>query len=242
MNAILRASLVVIAPVYVAFAQAPIDASGHWEGTLKAPNGEVGISVDLARNEKQAWIGHFSFIGQGPQELPLESISAGGATVSFNVSGIPGGLKFEGKLDRETKAISGSVTAEGKSASFELKRTGEAKVVTPPPSTALAKEFEGKWDGVLQVGQTGQTYRVILRLNSGSDGRAAGTLTSVDQGAVEIPIGTIAQSGNNLEFEIKAIGGKYSGTMNEAKDQISGNWSQAGHTAPLVYKKAAAGK
>jgi hypothetical protein len=202
---------------------------------MKAPNRDVQISVHLAKNDKQAWIGHLSFVGPGPKELPLDSIAVAGDAVSFNVTGAPGGMKLEGKFDSAAKTISGTATGGSNTVPFDLKRIGEAKVVVPAPSSALGKEFEGKWEGVLEAGQT---LRVALNLKAGADGRATGTLVSLDQGGVEIPLGTINQSGNKLEFEIKIINGKYSGTLNEAKNEISGEWTQGARTTPLVYKKA----
>jgi hypothetical protein len=233
MNQVSRASLTVLALCVSVFSQQAADPSGHWEGVIKAPNRDVQISVDLAKNDKQAWIGHLSFIGPGPKEVPLDAITVAGASINFNVIGIPGGMKFETKLDPATKALTGTVTGGSGSVDVEFKRTGEAKVVVPVPSSPLSKELEGKWEGTVEM--MGKSYRLVLNLKTGADGRGTGTLVSLDQNAVEIPLGTITQAGDKLDFEIKMIAGKYSGTINAAKNEIAGEWSQAGRTAPLVY-------
>jgi hypothetical protein len=111
------------------------------------------------------------------------------------------------------------------------------KKISSQPSTPLSAEFAGRWDGALEAG--GRTLRLQVNLKQGPDGKAQGNMVSLDQGAAEIPLSTITQSGNNLTFDARMVGGDYKGAMNEAKTEISGQWTQGGRTLPLVLKKAA---
>ena len=67
-----------------------------------------------------------------------------------------------------------------------------------------------------------------------------GTIATLGQDSPEIPITTITQNADRLQFEIRAIGGAYSGRLDPAKGELSGVWTQAGSNAPLVFRKAGA--
>jgi hypothetical protein len=233
-----KAGLVALAMTGAVLAQEPSPA-GHYTGTLQAPDREVNISVDLDKNPKGEWIGHFS-INPGLREVPLSKIAVKGDAVSFAVAGIPGSPMFEGKWDKEAGTIKGSAKQGENTVDFELTRKGEAKVVLPPESTPLAPEFVGAWEGTLDAGG-GRTFPMTINLKQGPDGKAAGTLVSVKQGNVEIPITTITQKGADLKIEIKIASIVYEGKMNEAKDEITGQWTQGPRTLPLTLKKSGAG-
>jgi hypothetical protein len=74
-----------------------------------------------------------------------------------------------------------------------------------------------------------------LKLALAADGTGVGTLMSVGAGSPQIPITTVTQKENRLEFEVRAIGGSYSGVLAGNRGEISGNWTQAGATTPLVF-------
>ncbi|MBZ5583910.1 MAG: hypothetical protein LAQ30_17200 [Acidobacteriia bacterium] len=233
----LRRLLCILAGVCALLSAQPAPrGAGHWEGVLKAPNQDVALTVDLAKNQKGEWIGTLSMPAQGAQDIPLSDINVQQETVHFAMLKAPGAPVLEGKLSADGNAITGAFAASGQSIPFELRRTGEASIKTPPPSTPLSKEFEGNWEGALEAG--GQQLRLLLKLSRAADGIATGSVTGIDQGNVEIPIGTITQKDKSLQFEIHAINGSYAGTLSNDGTQITGAWTQAGNSAPLVFKKA----
>jgi hypothetical protein len=78
----------------------------------------------------------------------------------------------------------------------------------------------------------------VLRLGlkiSSQDGAGTGTLTSIDQGGVEIPIAAVVQNGMQLKLLLPAIAGSYEGELKEG--QLTGTWSQGPGTFPLVFKR-----
>lgn len=212
-------------------AQTADSAAGHWEGSLQLPNREVNLVLDLAKNDKQSWIGHLSFVGGGPQEVPLEDLRIGSDTVAFRLGGgLPDPPLFEGKLDPGQKTITGTATQGGNPVEFKLKRTGEAKVVVPVASAPVSKDLEGNWEGTLEAGQP---LRLVLKLKNDAQGHASGSLVSLDQGATDLPLSSIVQDGSKLTYVVKLVGGKYSGSLNEAKTELTGEWSQGGRSLPL---------
>ena len=232
-NAIL---LVVLATPTLPAQQQP-SAAGRWEGSIQVPNREVGIVVDLAKDEKGEWIGSLDLPAQGAKGSPLSNISVKDSAVGFQLPGIPGTPAFQGKLSVDGKSISGDFAHAGKTFPFQLKRTGDAQVTIVPKSTPVTKQMEGTWEGVLDTG--GHTLRLVLKLSTAAGGAAVGTIDSVDQNAKDIALNTITQKGSSLHFDIRAINGSYDGNLNKDGTELMGEWTQAGVSLPLTFKRAA---
>lgn len=208
--------------------------SGHWEGVIQLPDNEVAIEVDLAKTN-EGWVGTLKS-SQQKMKAPLEKIAAKENSVSFAIKGVPGNPAFQGTLSADGKSISGNFTQGERSFTFKLTRTGDAKIEAPAKSTPVSKEFEGRWEGTLDVGE--RQLKLALKLANQPDGTAAGSIISVDQGGAEIPITTITQKGSNLKLDIEMIGGSYTGDLNKEGTELSGQWSQGPGTFPLTFKRA----
>jgi len=88
---------------------------------------------------------------------------------------------------------------------------------------------------------TGPTQlRLILRLSKTSDGLYLGTLESVDQGGVKIPIDRIQVTGDSVRLELKAVNGTLEGSISRDHSRLTGTWSQGGGQLPLELTRAQA--
>src|SRR6266849_5544352 len=96
----------------------------------------------------------------------------------------------------------------------------------PFVAAAQTGSIEGLWQGALDIGPT--KLRLALHVDKGPNGGLTASLDSIDQGANGIPVDTITVAGDTMRFEIKQIAGSYEGTVNSAKSQITGKWSQGG--------------
>src|SRR5262245_41913229 len=96
-------------------------------------------------------------------------------------------------------------------------------VLAQPPTGA-----EGRWEGTLVVGLN--QLRLVVDITKASDGVFLGTLTSVDQGGVKIPLDVVRQTGNSVHIEIRAVNGTFDGTLSDDNKKLKGTWSQG---APL---------
>jgi hypothetical protein len=231
---LLRVSLIGLA-VFAGIIAQNAAPTGRWEGTIQAPNREVKFSVDLDRTAQQAWIGHVD-LDPGPKAIPVKRITVEGDVVKWSIAAPGDGAPtFEGKWNPETNTITGTATQAGTPMAFTLKRTGDAKVVVPPESTAISKDVQGRWEGTLNAYQP---LRLVLELQAGPDGKAAGTLTSVDQNNARLPVNSIVQKDNKIEFGVAAVGGRFVGTTNESKDELTGEWTQGPNALPLSLKKS----
>ncbi len=219
----------------LAFPQSKPAGAGHWEGAIQTPGGDVEIAVDLAQNEKSEWVGDIDIAQRNMKDAPLTSIKIDGAKITFALFASAGAPAFAGEIAPDGKAIKGDVTVGDTSMPFTLKWVSDAKVALPVKSAPLAKEFEGTWEGTIDTPNA--TLRIQLKLANGADG-ATGTLISLDQGGVELPMSDIKSEGGKLSFELKAAGGSYSGALNQEAGTITGTWTQGGNSLPLNLKKA----
>ncbi len=207
-------------------------AAGHWSGAIEMPAQPLAIEVDLKAGTAPAWIGTISIAAQNLKAFPLGSIDVQGKAVSFAMPNVPGTPTFKGTLSDDGTTIAGEITQGGGALPFKMTRAGEAVIAAPAKSTAITKELEGNWTGALEVG--GQTLRLNLKLANGPDS-ATGTIVSVDQGGVEIPIASIVQTAVHLELALPTIGGKFSGDLKDGK--LVGTWSQGPGSLPLEFSR-----
>jgi hypothetical protein len=216
-----------------ASAQTAPQTAGHWQGKIQIPDHELGVTVDLARNPKGAWIGSMSITGSTSIDVPLSSITVEGAAVRF-AANLPQPASFDGRVSPDGSSLSGKASNADGEAPFQLTRNGEPNVVVPPPSSAMSKEFEGAWEGVLDAG--GKTRRIGLKLAAAADGTAEATLIAVDQGSMEIPVTTVTIKDKQLKLEVRTVSGTYSGALG-GSGEITGEWAQGPGRFPLTFKR-----
>jgi hypothetical protein len=225
----------LLTPGSLSHAQGAADPSGHWEGTLKVPQMELKVEIDLARDSRGVVAGTFSQPAQGVKGLPLSSVTVEASAVRFVVKGGPEPATFDGALSADGTSISGTVTQSGFTIPMNLSRTGDARIVPAPRSAPIAKELEGTWNGTLDV--NGVPMRLVVRMTNQPDGTAAGTVVSPDGSGVEIPIG-MTQKGSSLTIEVPSVGASFVGLLNAAGMELAGTWTQQGGSLPLTLKLA----
>lgn len=216
-------------------AQTAVDPSGHWEGAVHAPNMEVKIEIDLAKNSKGELAGTFS--GRDVKGLPLARVVVEGKSISFHARE---DQTFKGTISADGTSMSGELTGTdptGKAFSvpFSLTRTGDARIEPPAKSAPIGKELEGTWNGTLEV--QGKQLRLVLKMANQSDFTSTGSIVTLDQGALEVPV-AITQKGSSVSLDAKVIGGSFSGTLNPEGTELAGTWTQGALVLPLTFRRA----
>jgi murein DD-endopeptidase len=98
-------------------------------------------------------------------------------------------------------------------------------------------DLAGTWKGELGTG-AGKLH-IVLTITKAADGALSGQLNSVDQGAV-IPMQNITLKGDSVRFEVKDVGGLYEGTLNAARTEFMGTWTQSGAPGqPITFTRSA---
>ena len=152
-------------------------------------------------------------------------------TVTFAIKGAQGDPRFSGALSADGKTISGTFTQGGGSLPLSLAWKGEPKFEVPQKSTPVTKDFEGTWEGILEV--NGTTLRLRLDLKNGSPA-ATGMYISLDQNNVEIPLSTITQEKVRLKLILSTIAGAFDGELKAG--ELAGTWTQGPIWRPLVFR------
>jgi hypothetical protein len=217
-----------------AWAQTAAAPAGHWEGTIETPGAALAIAIDLAARPGDKWEGAITIPAQHVKAFPLADITVKSTAVSFAMKGVPGSPQFSGTVSADGKSIAGQFSQGGGTLPFSVAWKGEAQLEARTKSAPVDKEFEGAWEGTLNA--NGTPLRLSLTLTN-QDGASTGTLLSLDQGAAEIPISSIVQTGSHLKVTIGPIGATYEGDLKDG--QITGTWSQGPGTLPLVFSRPA---
>jgi hypothetical protein len=210
---------------------APALPSGHWIGAIEAGQ-KIDVEVDIGR-QGEGWRGTISIPAQGAKGVPLGDITVKGSAVSFALKSVPGDPRFTGQLSADGRTLSGTFAQGGGSVPMSMTWKGEAQFAPPTKNKPVSKALLGTWEGTLDV--KGTQLRLRLVLANGPDG-STGSLFSLDQGNVEIPVSSIAEDGAKLTLVIQMISGGYEGELKG--DEIAGTWTQGPASFPLTFKRA----
>jgi hypothetical protein len=225
-------SLAVLAASPAA-AQSLADPTGHWDGTITAPMGQIDFEVDVARDASGALIAAYGQKNTGARGLPLTQVALDGRTFTFVLfTGGAGGGAFKGDILSDGKTMSGDVKATMGSAPFMLYRTGDAVVAPKVKNTAVSKALEGRWTGTLDVGGTQIT--IILTIANRADGTASVIIAQASQPGLQLDA-AVTESGSAVSFEVPATSGSWKGTL--ADSSMSGTWTQPGGSLPLTFTR-----
>jgi uncharacterized protein len=104
---------------------------------------------------------------------------------------------------------------------------GFAAAAAPAASVVL-----GDWQGTLDTGNG--SLRVVLHLAQDQDGKLTGTMDSLDQGAMGIPISSVTYTQPDVRFSLEKFGSTYEGKLDKDKHQIVGVWKQGSASLPLT--------
>ncbi len=229
-------------PMSIAFAlalqlaaagQTPVDPSGHWEGTVATPYGDMRVELDLAKNTKGELTATISSPARKLKGFPLNVVAVDGRSVKLEMGAGAGG-RLAGDISADGTSMTGTFEGQAGPLPFTLRRTGDAKIDEPPRSARIAKEIEGTWNGKLDI-EGG--YRVVLTMTNHAEGFATGSFISVDEGGLVMPV-AIAQSDSTLKLDVPMTGAMYSAALNGA-GELSGTFTTSqGVEVPLTLKRA----
>jgi len=226
----LIAATLLSAPALVA--QTNADPSGHWDGAISGPGGDLPFAIDLVKNAKGGLEGAVSIPAQNIQGLPLTG-SVNGKLIQFQARD---DQPFYGQLSDDGKSLSGNLSASGEQVPMTMTRHGDAKLVAPEKSPAIGKELEGTWNGLVDT-PLGQLH-VIMTLTNQLDGTSTGSIVNVDEGGLRIPV-VIVQSGSKVTIALKAVGSSFTGTLNPEATELAGTYTEGSHSIPLSFERAA---
>ena len=226
-STILVAAILLFSPLRLAAQPgAPV---GHWEGSFSGPNGPVAVQLDLSLNAQGTLVG---LLATGEvQGVPLANLAVEDRIVRFDIPSAS--ARFSGTWAADNESIAGEFVNQAGAAPSVLTRTGDARVAAAIKSARVGSELEGSWNGILEV--EGRKKRLVLKMINQPDGTSVGTIVSVDDGSIELPV-TVVQNGRSLRIEVKLNGGVYVSNLTDA-DELAGTYTESGIQFPLIFRR-----
>ena len=217
-----------------AAAQPAADPTGHWEGTVTAPMGQIDFEVDVVRDASGVLAATYGQKATGARGLPLTPVKLEGRTFTFVLfNGGPNGGSFKGDILPDGKTNSGEVQAPLGTAPFMMYRTGEAVVMAKVKNGAVSAPLEGRWTGSLDVG--GTQIGLILTIANRPDGTASVLIAQASQPQAQVDA-VLKEDGKTVSLDVPATSGSWTGTLDG--ESLTGTWTQSGGSLPLTFTRA----
>ena len=202
---------------------------GTYSGTLQAGDAQLHLVLHLLHTSHGDLHATLDSLDQGVFAMEASSITLHSGTLHFEIASV--GAEFEGKLSPDHKLIDGNWSQGSASLPLSFHREPPAH----KPADALFP-VEGLWQGALEA--RGMRLRYQLHVSHDSDGELIAALDSLDQSVSGLPAINVSQKESSFQFEIPAMAGKYEGTLNAAKNVLTGTWSQGGDSAQIEFKRS----
>jgi hypothetical protein len=228
------AVVLFLVSVPFARAQARVDPSGHWKGSILIPGMDLIFELDLARNGNGEFVGTVSNPAEHIKGLPLRAVVVDGMSVRFDARR---DQPLNGTLSADGKSMSGDATLSGYVLPFTLTRTGDAEILAPARSAPISKELEGTWNGTLDA--NGTSMHFVLTMANQAGGTATARVISLDEGELEVPL-VVTQEGSSVVLRDDVIPSSFAGTLNAEGTELTGTFKQGSATLPMTFRRAAA--
>ena len=222
---------VLSASVTVARAGA-VDPTGHWEGAIVVPSGEMPFEVDIGVDESGALVGTFTNPSEQLVGYPLSKVVVDGAKVTLEIdtgSG-SGSQRFVGSVSAEGQVLSGELLVSVYGLPFSFRRTGEARIAAPPHNPSIDAALAKDWQATLVIGKSSLPVRLSMQNNA--DGSASGTWASGS--GVATPL-RIAEEGGKLTLTSTVAPASFVGAMSADGTEIAGTLTSGALHQPLTF-------
>jgi D-alanyl-D-alanine-carboxypeptidase/D-alanyl-D-alanine-endopeptidase len=197
-----------------AWGQGTQSPAGDWQGTL---GGQLPLVLHL-RVADGGLTATLDSPAQGAMGLQGANAKVSGSTLSFDIPVIQG--SYSGTLSANGKTLTGEWKQVGKTFPLVFQMTAtEAQLAAVKPTLV-----DGDWGGELHPGSV--TLRLVFHFHAEPGGGIAGSLDSIDQGAMGIACSDVKLDGQKLTLSVPAVHGTYEGTLNADGKSIAGTWTQ----------------
>lgn len=185
-------------------AEVPSGLEGKWSGKIQIPGDELVLVVDLAHAAN--WSGSATLPGLNLKGAPLTDVNVQGGDVSFGIEAMRGPAMDPPKVKAHLtdKKLVGDFLQGGNSAHFALEKIGPPQVEALPRSTAVAKEFEGEWNGGYEL--MGFPRKVTLKLQNHDSQPASAEFVIASRKVNNLPVDRIIQQGSFITIDSTSTG------------------------------------
>lgn len=210
-------------------AQTTTNPTGHWEGSVRVPAGDVAIAVDITHESPLG--GSISMPSQQLTDIPLQAMTVQGQTVAFRARR---DQTFSGVVAADGQSMAGAFRMESYDFPFTLRRTGPAKASAVLVGPTVTEALAGHWSATAAT--AGISERVTLTVTNQQNGTARALLVNETEGGLQIPL-VVAQRGQDVTLEAPGVMSRFDGTLNVEGTNLSGTWTQGARHLELTFTK-----
>ena len=205
---------------------------GTYSGTLQAGEAQLHLLLHLSKTTNGALRATLDSLEQGVFAIEANSASFANFSLKLELNSV--GAHFEGKVSPDHEIIYGNWSQGNVSIPLIFRR--ETGAVARKPGDAVSP-VEGLWQGAVET--HGMRLRFQLHISHDTEGSLIAALDSLDQGVTGLPANHVTLKDPIFHFEIPSVAGVYEGTLNPAKNAITGKWSQtSADNLPLDFKRS----
>ncbi|MGO8672069.1 MAG: RNA polymerase sigma factor [Capsulimonadaceae bacterium] len=146
---------------------------------------------------------------------------------------------YDGQMTAGGNTITGTFIQQGVTHPLDMDRVSAPSPNGPPVTPEQIAPVAGAWKGVLVAGKI--RLRQIIRIMRDHNGRAAATLTSVDQQNARVPAVVLGVDDRGITLRWNAIGATYQGSLSPDGKSMSGTFDQLGNSMPLTLTHGSLG-
>ena len=99
-------------------------------------------------------------------------------------------------------------------------------------STQGPSPLIGDWLGKLNTGAI--SLRIVFHIKADPAGKLTATMDSPDQSAYGLPVGDVTIADKAVKFDLPAVNGSLTGTLDDSGKVITGRWEQGGASLPIT--------
>ena len=205
---------------------------GEWTGSLQAGDAVLHLVLHVSKSPDGSFKATIDSLDQGVYGIEVTTLTLKESNLQFSVSSV--GASYEGKISANFSGIEGvwSQGSVGLPLAFRRRAAG-AGAKEPADSVAPS---EGVWQGALAA--NGLRLRLQLHVSHDDAKQLVAALDSPDQGINGLPATKVSQKDDLFHFEIPVVEGVYEGTLNAAKNSITGTWTQHGVAQKLEFQRS----
>jgi pimeloyl-ACP methyl ester carboxylesterase len=210
----------------------PAGVVGEWEGALQVGEAQLKLVLHLSGEKAGELRARLDSPDQAVYGLKASSVAHDQGNLGFEIASV--GASFEGKVSADGRTISGTWKQGGSVFPLAFHRQS-ASAAGRRPANAISP-LEGTWQGAFENGN--MRFRLQLHVAHDAEKNLSGTLDSLDQGANGLPASKVSEKNGAVHFEIALVSGSYDGTLNPAKNAITGKWAQNQDTVALDFTRS----
>ncbi|MFO1501764.1 MAG: hypothetical protein U1G07_25875 [Verrucomicrobiota bacterium] len=218
-----------------------LDLVGHWEADVEFGKAKFHLKVDIAKSAPGRVEAKIDIPEQGARQIPVNAVLYNHPAVRWEIDAF--NTAFNGQVNEAANEIKGRFEEGpgGRPISLTFRRV-EAPQAEPERvftfTAGEAPDIRGYWEGQVDD-QPGSPGRLGLKIGRAADGSFAAALDIFEHAANGLPASTAAYTNSTARLEWKFAEATFDGKLNDAGDQLAGQWRQRGKPMPVTFRRLA---